>query len=243
LIENKLGLMPTGRLPYNELPYYAHFPKDQQEALRTSENQRSLFDCVQAWLERTPFLQIEGFDFWQRYRQAVGEMFDREQALIAQNPLLNKSDLERNMKILNASRVTFEALFDKPQYDILLQQGRWRLSYRAVHAALLIQLYRDQPVLQLPFRLITTLIKLDEMLANWRYRHALLASRMLGTKVGTGGSSGAQYLKQSTEHHRIFSDFFQLTTFFIPRSALPELPQKAQKKLGFHYNSSSEPTL
>jgi tryptophan 2,3-dioxygenase len=38
--------------------------------------------------------------------------------------------------------------------------------------------------------LLTLLMDIDEMLALWRYRHALMVQRMIGVKIGTGGSSG-----------------------------------------------------
>src|SRR5690606_818169 len=114
------------------------------------------------------------------------------------------------------------------------KQGVWRLSYKAVHASLLIQLYRDQPVLQLPFRLITSLQNMDELFTTWRYRHALMAKRMLGARVGTGGSTGFQYLHEAAEKHRVFKDFFQLTTFFVPRSQIPKLPKNVEEELGFY---------
>lgn len=40
---------------------------------------------------------------------------------------------------------------------------------------------------------------------------------MLGIKIGTGGSSGYQYLHATAQRHRVFTDLFNLSTFFIPR--------------------------
>jgi tryptophan 2,3-dioxygenase len=82
---------------------------------------------------------------------------------------------------------------------------------------------------------------MDEWWTTWRYRHALMAKRMLGSKVGTGGSSGAQYLKDATEQHKVFQDLFQLTTFFVPRSKLPTLPPQVERELGFSYVNSGNP--
>jgi tryptophan 2,3-dioxygenase len=101
----------------------------------------------------------------------------------------------------------------------------------------LIQLYRDQPALHLPFQLIQSLIDIDEHFTTWRYRHALMAKRMLGSKIGTGGSSGYDYLRAATEKHRVFNDLFQLTTFFIPRQRLPKMPADVEKKLSFQFTS------
>jgi tryptophan 2,3-dioxygenase len=67
-----------------------------------------------------------------------------------------------------------------------------------------------------------------------------MAKRMLGSKVGTGGSSGYQYLRDATDKHKIFQDFFQLTTFFVPRSKLPSLPPEVERELGFFYSTSSK---
>ena len=60
-------------------------------------------------------------------------------------------------------------------------------------------------------------------------------NRMLGQKIGTGGSSGHAYLKSATEKHKVFSDFFNLSTFLIPRSKVPPLPANLQSKMNFNY--------
>ena len=162
-------------------------------------------------------------------------MFEQERNLIHRNQRLNDEMKKKALENVEKSVTSFAALFNKEKYNQMKSQDQWRLSYRAVHAALFIQLYRDQPALNLPFRVITSLLDIDELMTQWRYRHALMAKRMLGTKVGTGGSSGAEYLKQSAEKHKLFNDFFHLTTFFIPRSKLPELPEKVKKRVSFSY--------
>ena len=77
--------------------------------------------------------------------------------------------------------------------------GRLAALVRALQAALFINLYRDEPALQLPFRLLSLLMDIDELLTTWRYRHALMVQRMIGLKVGTGGSSGHDYLRRTAE--------------------------------------------
>ena len=51
-------------------------------------------------------------------------------------------------------------------------------------AALFINLYRDEPMLHMPFRILNALIELDESFTIWRQRHALMAHRMLGRQTG-----------------------------------------------------------
>lgn len=239
-LETKLGLPRAARLKYNQAEYDQSLKPDQRAGMVEAENAPTLFKRVENWLERTPFLKMQGFDFWQTYKDAVEETLQADLKIIQNNPALGPADRERNETIVKMTLQGFHALFDEKEYEAARARGEWRLSYKAVHAALLIQLYRDQPVLQLPFRLLTALQDMDEWFTTWRYRHALMVKRMLGSKVGTGGSSGFQYLKDSTDKHKVFQDFFQLTTFFVPRSKLPKLPPEVEKELGFSYSSSSK---
>ena len=39
------------------------------------------------------------------------------------------------------------------------------------------------------------LLQHDELAVNWRARHVTMVERMIGTKSGTGGSSGSDYLR------------------------------------------------
>lgn len=235
LIETKLGLRIEDRLAYNQSPFYKSLTEEQQKEMADVLNQPSLFDAVEKWLERTPFLQAENFNFWDTYKQAVNQMFQDDINTVTVNPRLNDEDKAKNIKGLNESLKTFDALFDEKAFDELRAQGHFRLSYKGLHAALLIQLYRDQPILQTPFRIIRALLDIDETMTTWRYRHALMAYRMLGQKIGTGGSSGHKYLADATSKHKIFTDFFNLTTFFIPRSKVPVLPKAISERMSFHY--------
>jgi tryptophan 2,3-dioxygenase len=49
----------------------------------------------------------------------------------------------------------------------------------------------------------------DELFSLWRYRHILMVIRQIGSKTGTGGSSGASYL-QSTLEKRFFPALWEL---------------------------------
>ena len=74
---------------------------------------------------------------------------------------------------------------------------------------------------------------MDENFTAWRYGHALMVQRMIGTKIGTGGSSGHEYLRRTAESHGVFRDLTNLSTYFIPRSELPELPEDVRRAMGF----------
>jgi tryptophan 2,3-dioxygenase len=58
---------------------------------------------------------------------------------------------------------------------------------------------------------------------------------LIGGRIGTGGTSGHEYLAAAARRHRVFTDLFDLPTFFIPRSALPPLPPEVEEQMGFRY--------
>ena len=56
-------------------------------------------------------------------------------------------------------------------------------------------------------------VDFDEGMQEWRYRHVKMVERTIGTKKGSGGSDGVEYLK-STLHHHIFPDLWAIRTQF-----------------------------
>ncbi len=235
LIETRLGLRPAERVSFGDRPVDARLGPEDRERLRAAEAVASLSDQIEDWLERTPFIRAGGYDFGEVYRQAVVEMLDADAALLRANRALSEAELANEAAAMAAARRRFDSIFDEGRHRELLEEGAWRLSWRALKAALFINLYRGEPVLQLPFRLLSGLMDIDETLTNWRYRHALMVQRMIGRKLGTGGSSGHDYLRQTAERHRVFGDLFALSTFLIPRSRLPVLPEGLRRAMGYSY--------
>ncbi|HXT01457.1 MAG TPA: tryptophan 2,3-dioxygenase family protein [Elusimicrobiota bacterium] len=233
LIERKLGLIDARRAPFEKSPYFARLAPAHRRLVLAAGKADSLFALVERWLERTPFTRLGGFDFWREYRKAVGAMLDRDERTIRSNPALAPADRERELKALQDTRASFDSLLDPVRHAQLVSEGAWRLSYKATLSALLIELYRDRPILHEPFRFLEKLVEVDEQFALWRTRHALMVHRMIGTKIGTGGSSGHQYLMKAAASHRVFGDLFNLSTFLIPRSSLPKLPKAVAAELGF----------
>lgn len=236
LLENKLGLLRSQRLQMPGHSYDQDFTTEQRAQLEKSESELSLFSELERWLERTPFLQMKGFDFLQSHKNAVDEMLRTERARISSHAELGDEARASRNKILDSHAEYFNSLFDEKRYEALRHSGDRRLSRKATLAALFLHLYRDEPMLQLPFKMLESVLTLDGNINTWRYRHSLMVLRMLGRRMGTGGSSGFDYLKSTVDQHRIFSDFFSISTFLVPRSVLPELPPNVKKELGFHYS-------
>ncbi|HEX8671006.1 MAG TPA: tryptophan 2,3-dioxygenase family protein [Longimicrobium sp.] len=72
-------------------------------------------------------------------------------------------------------------------------------------------IYRDQQSHFDLFLLCEALVEYDEMFTLWRLRHVQMVERVIGWKPGTGGSSGAAYLRTTVER-RFFPDLWDLRT-------------------------------
>jgi tryptophan 2,3-dioxygenase len=59
----------------------------------------------------------------------------------------------------------------------------------------LLEIFRDRERHSDLFDLCEALLDHDEAFAHWRARHVLMVERQIGAKTGTGGSSGAEYLR------------------------------------------------
>ena len=57
------------------------------------------------------------------------------------------------------------------------------------------------------------LVDIDEGIQEWRYRHVKMVERTIGKKMGTGGSSGVEYLA-STLFNPIFKDLWEIRSRF-----------------------------
>lgn len=230
-LEIRLGLRSTDRVSYDGKAYESYLPEEDRKAAANLEAKASLFDQVDGWLSRTPFVATGDFDFWQAYRKAVSDMVAGDRKNIAANDSLGDAARQMELAKLDNLQKQFDALFS----DDAKAKLPWRLSAGALKAALFINLYRDHPVLQVPSKILADLMDIDETMTLWRYRHALMVQRMLGMKMGSGGSSGHDYLAQTAAKSRVFLDLFALSTFMIPRSMLPALPPDVEKKMGFSY--------
>lgn len=235
LLQIKLG-SPSFKRFMTDKMFNTRLRADDKKKLAEIVEEPSLFDLIEKWLERMPFTSLESFDYWKIFKEHMSSLIEHDKQVIEENPTLNPDEKKTEIDNLVSSEEMFSVLFDKNKFDKLIESGEKRLSRKATLSALFILLNRDLPLLHAPFQLLTTLVDIDQLFYSWRQGHALLAQRMLGTKIGTGGSSGHHYLKNSAEKGRIFADFADLSTFLIPRSRLPKLPSSLKKQMTFYYD-------
>jgi tryptophan 2,3-dioxygenase len=220
-IEATLGLRMEQRFRPD---YYKHtelggFNEHDFKEINESENRPSLLQMVERWLARTPFFDESYWSEWPSESSARPAFWNRYRQLFEQS--LSERDDKKDLL----------GKFDR----MFFEEGSGDFSAPALRAALFIMLYRDEPLFRLPFALLNSLIEIDEQLANFRYRHLQMVRRMIGTRVGTGGSSGEQYLQGAVNKNYVYKELAGVITFLIERRNLPALPPRLHKALRFSF--------
>ena len=70
----------------------------------------------------------------------------------------------------------------------------------------ILRLYKSDAPMEYLFEMMTDF---DEGFQEWRYRHIKLVERTIGSKKGTGGSLGVEFLKKSL-FHPVFPDLWAI---------------------------------
>ena len=116
LIENKFGLKNINRHGYGGVDYKSKIDKRETELVQESEQSLSLFDFIEQWLERTPFLVFDEFDFWDQYRVAVQRMITKDKNIIKVNEKLPKDEKENYLKQYKSTEKMFMSFFDEKYF-------------------------------------------------------------------------------------------------------------------------------
>lgn len=234
VLEMRLGLTQEKRMNRSFLTAMKDFDK---KLVQQAEGKTTLFEALQTWLEHTPFLETEEYLFWQEYKSAVSATYAKDRADIAEHAILTDEERIIRLQSIDQAESSFNSLFDEHTYMELIEKGERRLSHKATLAALFIQLYRDFPLLTHPNALIQAICAFDETLSVWRYRHASMTMRMIGSRIGTGGSSGFHYLAHTALKQRVFGDITSLSGMLIPRRIIPTLPESIAQRLKFSFEN------
>lgn len=237
-VEIMLGIRRKNRIPADQEFFHSRLTDSDRKILDDLETQPTLLDLTDRWLHRMPFLEFNGYDFWRDYGTAIEKMLASDRVIIEENTTLTEREKTFQLADLENTRKMFDSILDKDKFDEAKEAGDYRFSHQGFLAALFIHLYRDEPMLYSPFRYLTLLVDIDELFTSWRQRHAIMVQRMLGTKIGTGGSSGHDYLAATTRKNRVFLDLFNLSTFLLPRCDLPVLPAELTQALGFFFSGN-----
>ena len=224
IIEAKLGLKFDQRHGQNY--YTSQLNQQDIDSIKSAEEGETVLQLINKWLERMPFFKEDAL--WQNYAAATD---------ISSNPSDNLHPFWKDYEniyeagLSDGEKINVEHLrrifFEKTENE------ERALSPEACRSALFIMMYRGYPMLELPFQLLDTLLEIDNQLGNWRYRHINMVRRMIGTRIGTGGSTGAGYLQGAMDKHYIFKEISQLNSFLTDRRKLPKLPKEIAGRLGY----------
>lgn len=240
--ENKLGLNESNRIKYNQLSY-DHVFTDQEhlQSLNKSREEPSLLKLIDAWLARTPGLvsfdinesgkRVEYNYMCKEYERSVNQYLVDTYV----KPAEEEEDEEEKKSLMDEYKKnvdSFDTIFNEEKHNKLVERGERKLSHHALWGALFIWLNRDEPRFHLPYQLLSLLTDLDALINRWRYSHALLAQRQIGSKIGSGGSSGYSYLRSTaSDRYKIFNDIVNLSSWLIPREYVPVLTDDIKSKL------------
>jgi tryptophan 2,3-dioxygenase len=184
-----------------------------------------LRSALRRWLYRTPIQGSEPDDpgdaaavtqFINEYLVAMADQGDKVSEQLVKSGVITKEVADEK------GAATHEAAHDF-LFAEDIDDAETRAQVSRVRAAILfIESYRALPLLAWPRVLIDAIVELEEQLVLFRTRHARMVERVIGRRIGTGGSSGVDYLDRTTRY-RVFRELWAVRTILLPRSALPKL--------------------
>tara|TARA_B100000212_G_scaffold333695_1_gene303524 strand:+ start:4193 stop:5275 length:1083 start_codon:yes stop_codon:yes gene_type:complete len=192
----------------------------QQHALDKlieASSKPSLLEVVMSWVKRTPIMgsRVDDPDdaiTVENYVQAHLEAFNKH-SHDQQDFMMKTTDMKQEM---------VESRFDAARSqarDFLLPGGD---VDRARAGLLFIESYRELPLLTWPRALVDAVVELEESMVKWRHSHARMVERIIGRRVGTGGSSGVDYL-DATAAYRVFTDLWGVRTVLVRPGLRPKI--------------------
>lgn len=182
LLENKLGVRNDLRTNYGK-QYYLKIFEDQAviRKIKASEDEDSLCDLLEYFLEATPGLDNPEFSFWEKYKRTVLDMLqanqlDADKQLDKYRQEDNDDEQRQEFKIrydqmqeeIRRKREMFDSIFDVNKHMALVARGDRRISHKALQGALMISLYRDEPRFNQPFQILLLLMDIDSLITKWR---------------------------------------------------------------------------
>ncbi len=189
-----------------------------------ARQETTLLEGLRRWLHRTPIQGSSPGDpgddeavdrFIAEYLDALEGTGGVATQKIKAIPGADPAETERRLAAGQSQARTFLLALDRPEPE--------RAQAKRARAGLVfIESYRRLPLLAWPRLLIDTVVELEEQLVLWRTRHARMVERVIGRRVGTGGSSGVDYL-DATARYRVFGELWTVRTLLLPREDLPPL--------------------
>jgi tryptophan 2,3-dioxygenase len=120
------------------------------------------------------------------------------------------AQLERRLREPSVHEVFFEALRSLGKVPAIPDNASERDLFDA-RARAVLSLYQDERNHRDWIDVCERLTEFDELVVSWRLRHIQLVERTMGVRMGTGGSSGASYLKLTLDK-KFFPELWEART-------------------------------
>ncbi len=117
--------------------------------------------------------------------------------------------LERRLREPSLHDVFFEAL--RTMGKLLVDSNATERERFDARARAVLALYRDERSNRDWIDVCERLTEFDELVVSWRLRHIQLVERVIGVRMGTGGSAGASYLKLTLDK-KFFPELWEART-------------------------------
>ena len=184
----------------------------------------TLKDAVYEWLARTPIYggvhSEEGTvhflrSFLDSHKKDAGLRLERAMAVAGTAVEADEVRARYEREMANAEGFLFAE--DDPTADA--DTKRRRRDVRA--AVLFLESYRELPRLAWAREVVDSVIEMEQAMILWRQRHARMVERVIGRRVGTGGSAGVDYLDETALKYRIFIDLWGVRALLLRAPILP----------------------
>lgn len=185
------------------------------------DDRPSLKQAVDDWLYRTP---IRGSQPGADGDEAIVQAFIDDYLAAVRRMIESTVEERLDARLDEEEKQGIRARYEK---EILAAED-WLAPaderVRRIRAAILfIESYRRLPLLSWPREILDRLVETEQSMLIFRQRHARMVERIIGRRVGTGGSSGVQYLDETAILYRVFKDLWAARTYLLPEGALPRL--------------------
>mmetsp|Transcript_3571 Transcript_3571/g.10499 ORF Transcript_3571/g.10499 Transcript_3571/m.10499 type:complete len:435 (+) Transcript_3571:425-1729(+) len=232
ILENTLGMSPDQRIQHSGCPYFDQLRFSDRQQVIDTETAPTVLSYIGSLLEKTmESLEVGNFDFAAYMKAAINEAAEHDRKAILQHRTrMSPADERKKLDELEKKREAHLRLFSEEEHAKLLAIKIRKLSFKATMAVVFVQSFRLQPAIAPLYCLITRLVDIDELMGQWRHRHSAMVLRMIGSRSGTGGSSGHAYLEAVLQRSRIFTDLTHASHYLLPQHALPPLPRAVSVK-------------
>ncbi|MDH5403224.1 MAG: tryptophan 2,3-dioxygenase [Candidatus Heimdallarchaeota archaeon] len=194
--------------------------------LEKTSTEKNLLECVLDWIYRTPI-------------QGSGPNSDNDNDIVDEfisgylERIKEINETQMKKLIEDGGDINVKTKFEESYneiYDFLnavefnqSDSKDFKLRMKRIRAGILfIESYRNFPLVSWPRILIDSIVELEECFIKFRFNHARMVERIIGRRIGTGGSSGVDYLDETTKY-RIFKDLWKIRTILLPSQNLPPL--------------------